>query len=58
VRKDLADRHSITSVNWITSRKVAAVGFGNEAPPEAPPAGTVVPQAPRRVEIILFTPQA
>ena len=56
VRRYLVDKHSIQSAGWFKSRKVAAVGFGSHIP------RTVDPPAPdppsRRVEIILFTPQA
>ena len=55
VRKYLVAKHGIDSAGWFTSRKVAAVGFGSQAPRSA--AGD--PSAPpRRVEVILFTPQA
>jgi phospholipid/cholesterol/gamma-HCH transport system substrate-binding protein len=55
VRKYLIDKHGIDSVGWFRSRKVAAVGFGTQIPRLAdPPQG---PLPPRRVEIILFTPQ-
>jgi phospholipid/cholesterol/gamma-HCH transport system substrate-binding protein len=55
VRKYLVSKHGIDSAGWFSSRKVAAVGFGTQTPrsasgdPDAPP---------RRVEVILFTPQA
>ena len=55
VRKYLVAKHGVDSAGWFTSRKVAAVGFGSQVPrsavgdPSAPP---------RRVEVILFTPQA
>ena len=57
VCKYLVDRHGINSSGWFRRRKVAAVGFGGHPPRlvedrEAPPA------PPRRVEIILFSPQA
>ncbi len=32
VRKYLAEHHALNSVTWLSNRKVAAVGFGNEAP--------------------------
>jgi phospholipid/cholesterol/gamma-HCH transport system substrate-binding protein len=54
VRKYLATRHAIESAGWFSSRKVAAVGFGSQTP-----RGGSDPTAPRRrVEVILFTPQA
>ncbi len=55
VRKYLVARHGIDSAGWFTSRKVAAVGFGSQTPRSA----ANDPGAPaRRVEVILFTPQA
>ena len=55
VRKYLVAKHGIDSAGWFSSRKVAAVGFGSQAPRVA--AGE--PGAPaRRIEVILFTPQA
>ena len=56
VRKYLVDRHAIGTVGWFGSRKVAAVGFGVQVP-RALAENTPEPPA-RRVEIILFTPQA
>ncbi|MBX6316562.1 MAG: OmpA family protein, partial [Isosphaeraceae bacterium] len=55
VRRYLVSKHALDSVGLFGTRKVAAVGFGNETPrfqdaPDADP-------PPRRVEIILFTPQ-
>jgi phospholipid/cholesterol/gamma-HCH transport system substrate-binding protein len=55
VRKYLVDKHGINSAGWFKSRKVAAVGFGTQIPRFAESASTQLP--PRRVEIILFTPQ-
>ena len=57
VRQYLVKQYKIDSAGWWRSRKVAAVGFGDEVP-LAEAAG--VPQGPqpaRRVEVILFTPQ-
>lgn len=57
VRKYLVDAHGLASAGWFRSRKVAAVGFGAHVPTtlaDAQPA----PAPARRVEIILFTPQA
>lgn len=54
VRKYLIGKFGIDSVGWFSSRKVAAVGFGSE-PPRAATAEVAAP--PRRVEVILFTPQ-
>jgi phospholipid/cholesterol/gamma-HCH transport system substrate-binding protein len=56
VRKYLVSQHAITSVGWFGSRKVAAVGFGSRVPPTKTDGNRDLP--PRRVEIILFTPQA
>ena len=55
VRKYLVTKHGIDSSGWFSSRKVAAVGFGTHAPrsAEQDPAAP-----PRRVEVIVFTPQA
>ncbi len=54
VRKYLIAKFGIDSVGWFGSRKVAAVGFGSEAPRAAT---LEVGGPPRRVEVILFTPQ-
>ncbi len=54
VRKYLVARHAIDSAGWFTTRKVAAVGFGSQVPRSAM-ADAGAP--PRRVEVILFTPQ-
>ncbi len=56
VRKYLVNKHSIQSAGWFKRRKVAAVGFGTHAPRTLDPAPADQPA--RRVEIILFTPQA
>ena len=56
VRDYLVTKHSIQSAGWFKRRKVASVGFGSHVPrtlDTAPP-----DQPTRRVEIILFTPQA
>ena len=55
VRKYLVANHAIDSTGWFSSRKVAAVGFGSQTP-RAVAGGSNAP--PRRVEVILFTPQA
>jgi phospholipid/cholesterol/gamma-HCH transport system substrate-binding protein len=55
VKTYLASRYKIHSAGWFSSRKVAAVGFGTEAP-RTPPAGP--PRPARRIEVIVFTPQA
>jgi phospholipid/cholesterol/gamma-HCH transport system substrate-binding protein len=56
VRKYLVSRHAIDSAGWFNSRKVAAVGFGVQVPRAV--AGQAAQSPARRVEIILFTPQA
>jgi phospholipid/cholesterol/gamma-HCH transport system substrate-binding protein len=56
VRNYLVTRHSIQSAGWFKRRKVASVGFGSHAPRTLDPAPPDQPG--RRVEIILFTPQA
>ena len=58
VRKYLTDKHAIDSVGWFSSRKVAAVGFGTQIPRTLDDADLARNAPPRRVEIILFTPQA
>jgi phospholipid/cholesterol/gamma-HCH transport system substrate-binding protein len=55
VRWYLVRHHAIDSAGWFNTRKVAAVGFGAEAPRTLPRESRDLP--PRRVEIILFTPQ-
>lgn len=55
VRTYLISRHGVDVNGWFGTRKVAAVGFGVESP------SAVVTQSAgpaRRVEVILFTPQA
>jgi phospholipid/cholesterol/gamma-HCH transport system substrate-binding protein len=56
VRNYLVQRHSIDSIGWFGTRKVAAVGFGNQLPRTLADAGpSNTPK--QRVEIILFTPR-
>jgi phospholipid/cholesterol/gamma-HCH transport system substrate-binding protein len=55
VRTYLVRMHKIDSAGWFATRKVAAVGFGSETPRRLPEESRGLP--PRRVEIILFTPQ-
>ncbi|WP_152051174.1 MlaD family protein [Tautonia marina] len=57
IREYLVENHGINSAGWFRSRTVAAVGFGRHRPRmvSAEPQGT---SPDRRVEIILFTPQA
>ena len=55
MRNYLVEKHSIQSAGWFKTRKVAAVGFGTHVPRTLDPAPRDKP--PRRVEIILFTPQ-
>jgi phospholipid/cholesterol/gamma-HCH transport system substrate-binding protein len=57
VKAYLMERHKIHSNGWFAaSRKVAAVGYGTRPPrtPDTAPAQS----PPRRVEIVVFTPQA
>lgn len=55
VRNYLVTEHAIQSQGWFRQRKVAAVGFGNQVPASSADFAANLP--PRRVEIILFTPQ-
>ncbi len=55
VRNYLVAHHSINSVGWFNSRKVAAVGFGTRSPRGDDKAPS---RSPRRVEVVLFSPQA
>jgi phospholipid/cholesterol/gamma-HCH transport system substrate-binding protein len=56
VRNYLVVKHGIDSAGWFRTRKIAAVGFGTHVPRLQPPDASQPP--PRRVDIILFTPQA
>jgi phospholipid/cholesterol/gamma-HCH transport system substrate-binding protein len=58
VRDYLVANHQIDSAGWFASRKIATVGFGTETPGAfvAPDPRQPAPP-PRRVEVILFTPQ-
>jgi len=56
VRKYLVTHHALDANGWFGSRKVAAVGFGTETPRAAVEPDET--RAPKRVEIILFTPQS
>jgi phospholipid/cholesterol/gamma-HCH transport system substrate-binding protein len=56
VRRYLVSQHQIESAGWFTTRKVAAVGFGTESPSSIL-IDAKQPPPPRRVEVILFTPQ-
>jgi phospholipid/cholesterol/gamma-HCH transport system substrate-binding protein len=58
VRKYLVARHAIDSAGWFSSRKIAAVGFGTETPRPTVDTASASNLPARRVEIILFTPQA
>ncbi len=55
VRKYLVAKHGIESTGWFSSRKVASIGFGSQVPRGS---GNPTDSPPRRVEVILFTPQA
>jgi phospholipid/cholesterol/gamma-HCH transport system substrate-binding protein len=57
IREYLISTHKVDSAGWFRSRTVAAVGFGRHRPrmPASEPQTTL---ADRRVDVILFTPQA
>ncbi|MGE3819649.1 MAG: MlaD family protein [Isosphaeraceae bacterium] len=56
VKAYLVSKYKIGTTGWFGSRKVAAVGFGTDAPRGAP---MVTPSPPsRRIEVVVFTPQA
>jgi phospholipid/cholesterol/gamma-HCH transport system substrate-binding protein len=55
VRGYLVAKHGIDSAGWFRTRKIAAVGFGTQVP--RPQAQEQAPLPPRRIEIIVFTPQ-
>jgi phospholipid/cholesterol/gamma-HCH transport system substrate-binding protein len=57
VRDYLIANHQIDASGWFATRKVAAVGFGSETPLTLAGANGGQLPPPRRVEIILFTPQ-
>lgn len=54
-RKYLISEHSIDTLGWFKSRKVASVGFGTQSPRIKAEESADLPA--RRVEVILFTPQ-
>jgi phospholipid/cholesterol/gamma-HCH transport system substrate-binding protein len=56
VRAYLIRHFSIDSAGWFRGRKVAAVGFGT-LPPELADAASTNGVTPRRVDVIVFTPQ-
>jgi phospholipid/cholesterol/gamma-HCH transport system substrate-binding protein len=56
VRKYLVSRHGMDAVGWFGTRKVAAVGFGTQVPRALAEEARNLPS--RRIDIILFTPQA
>lgn len=58
VRNYLIRYHAIDAKGWFGTRKVAGVGFGSQVPRLATEAEAARDQPARRVEIILFTPQA
>ena len=57
VRQYLVASHGLDSAGWFRSRTVAAVGFGRHQP-RGPATEPQLDAPGRRVEIILFTPQA
>lgn len=57
VKSYLMSKHKLHSTGWfMPSRRMAAVGFGTQPARQGVPARPSGP--PRRIEIILFTPQA
>ncbi|MDR3635046.1 MAG: OmpA family protein [Isosphaeraceae bacterium] len=58
VRKYLVTRFAIDSAGWFATRKVASVGFGSESPRTLPGQEKREQQPPRRIEVIVFTPQS
>ena len=48
VRKYLVDKHAVQSAGWFKTRKVAAVGFGTQAPPTLDPCPRAHPHAASR----------
>ncbi len=58
VRRYLVSKHNIASTGWFSSRKVAAVGFGTQVPRTMAESSASRDLPARRVEVILFTPQA
>ncbi|ODT97555.1 MAG: organic solvent resistance ABC transporter substrate-binding protein [Planctomycetes bacterium SCN 63-9] len=57
VRAYLVQKYSIDSAGWFRGRKVAAVGFGSHPPGLASEEVSQSTTAPRRVDVILFTPR-
>jgi phospholipid/cholesterol/gamma-HCH transport system substrate-binding protein len=57
VRRYLVERHSVDTVGWFGSRKVAAIGFGNQVPRGSGEGMAASTGPKKRVEIILFTPR-
>jgi phospholipid/cholesterol/gamma-HCH transport system substrate-binding protein len=55
----LVANHQIDSAGWFATRKIAAIGFGADRPAAGAATNHGQRQAPppRRVEVILFTPQ-
>ncbi len=58
VRSYLVTNHGIDSAGWFSWRKVAAVGFGSQTPRLISETGPTTGLPARRVEVIVFTPQA
>jgi phospholipid/cholesterol/gamma-HCH transport system substrate-binding protein len=58
VRAYLVRNYSIDSAGWFKGRKVAAVGFGSHIPDVADNEISQERLAARRVDVIVFTPQA
>lgn len=58
VRNYLVTNHGIDSAGWFSWRKVAAVGFGTQTPRLMTDVSSSRDLPARRVEVIVFTPQA
>lgn len=57
VKTYLTEQHSIQSNGWFSAlRKIAAIGYGTKIP-RAPEAAAGQQSPPRRVEILVFTPE-
>jgi phospholipid/cholesterol/gamma-HCH transport system substrate-binding protein len=56
VRRYLVAQHAIDTLGWFNTRKIAAVGYGTQVPRALADQARNLPT--RRVDIILFTPQA
>lgn len=57
VRSYLVQKYAIDSAGWFRGRKVAAVGFGTHLPEIEDDGNSRGNPVPRRVDILVFTPQ-